>query len=251
MTAEQMRYEFDVSYDKITNFDAPGYEPKEISTFLTKAQEEITLEIMDGDAYLEMNKKVLNKLKITNSQIESGTPHTAGPYPNSFYRELPDNMLRVINDRLDLLATENHFYASLEFEDVKVIPIDDDYYHLNKNNPYKKPSHDLAWRLDYGVLDTTYKRRHVYLLEPELSIVTSYIHYYRKPEPIIVKDSSYDANDGSIDGKTFLTYKAMNLDCELDPLVHRKIVDRAVKLAYAALQDEKGFQISSVQEQQK
>ena len=33
MTAEQMKYEFDVGYDRITNFDAPGYEPKEISTF--------------------------------------------------------------------------------------------------------------------------------------------------------------------------------------------------------------------------
>ena len=31
MTAAQMKYEFEVGYDRITNFDAPGYNEKEIS----------------------------------------------------------------------------------------------------------------------------------------------------------------------------------------------------------------------------
>ena len=35
MTATEMGYAFDVGYDKIANFDLPGYEPQEKSTFLT------------------------------------------------------------------------------------------------------------------------------------------------------------------------------------------------------------------------
>ena len=64
MTAQQMKYEFDVGYDRITNFDAPGYNEKEISTFLTKAQEQLVLELYrGGNHYKEDFKKSLNMLK--------------------------------------------------------------------------------------------------------------------------------------------------------------------------------------------
>jgi len=44
MTASEMSYEFKILYDKITNFDAPGYEPEEISRLLTKAQERVVFD---------------------------------------------------------------------------------------------------------------------------------------------------------------------------------------------------------------
>ena len=68
MTATEMSYEFDVGYDKITNFDAPGYEPKEKSTFLTKAQEEFVLDIQARSSYAEMHKRAIDVLK-TNATI--------------------------------------------------------------------------------------------------------------------------------------------------------------------------------------
>ena len=58
MTAEQMNYEFDIGYDFITNFEAPGVEKKEKSTFLTKAQEEIVYETV-AKPTTEENKKIL------------------------------------------------------------------------------------------------------------------------------------------------------------------------------------------------
>ena len=39
MDANQMRYEFDVLFDKITSLDSPGYTDQEVSVFLTKAQD--------------------------------------------------------------------------------------------------------------------------------------------------------------------------------------------------------------------
>jgi hypothetical protein len=247
MTADQMKFEFDVGYDFITNYEGAGVEKKEISTFLTQAQEQIVLEAIAIGSTTELSKKILNRLKVPDTQT---TAHAAGPYPNSYYRDLPANLLSVVNDRLDFTAGATHFYANKAFTDVKVIPVDDDYYHLNKDNPFKKPNEELAWRLDYAELDASvYERRHVYILGSDLTINNSHIHYYRKPEPIIVQDSTYNAGDGAIDGKNFSDYTAASLDSELDPLVHRKIVDGAVKLAFAAMKDEKGFQLSSAKEQ--
>jgi len=103
--------------------------------------------------------------------------------------------------------------------------------------------------LDYAEDDSGFKRKHVYVIEAEQTLNTAYIHYYRKPEPIIVQDSTYVAGDGAIDGEDFSDYTATELPSELDSMVHRAIVERAVKLAFAALQDEKGFQLSSAKEQ--
>ncbi|MCK5316821.1 MAG: hypothetical protein KAJ55_02845, partial [Anaerolineales bacterium] len=79
-----MKYEFDVGYDKITNFDAPGYDPKEISTFLTRAQESLVYEILNSSAYEEENKKAMSRLR----QVIPLSTFTAGNYPNGFIASL-------------------------------------------------------------------------------------------------------------------------------------------------------------------
>lgn len=249
MTATEMGYEFDVGYDKITNFDAPGYEPKEKSTFLTKAQEELVLNMQQGSSYSEMNKRVLDVLK-TQAEILAAAM-AAGPYENSFWADLPASAFGIVNERATLTPTANHFYTGQVFTSVKVRPIDDDYYHMNINNPHKKPSHELVWRLDYGETGSPWTSKVVYIVEENEVLTSVQIHYYRKPAPIIIGvGSGYVAGDGSIDGVTLLG-QVTDMDCELNKITHREIVDRAVKLAYAALQDEKGFQLSSAKEQQR
>ena len=334
MTAEQMKYEFDVGYDKITNFDAPGYEPKEISTFLTRAQEIISLDILDSSAFDEKNKKAVSRLR----QVIPLTTFTAGNYPNGFRTPLQisvgganleftadnilddsndewiingfrvgdvititgdtpsnngvysvigvtadeltvspqtlftdiqpadsaalvttDPVLRVRNERADIkLGTTNFYYAripavvpatnpvSYVILDVKVNPTDDDFYSANKDNPYKKPSIEKIWRIDSA--DDSQKE-HEYITDGTFTINTIHLHIDRKPRPIIVPDA-YIEGDDTIDGVYFADY-IDGLDSLLDSIIHRTIVDLAIKLAYAALQDEKGVQISSVLEQQK
>lgn len=247
MTAAQMKYEFEVGYDRITNFDAPGYNEKEISTFLTKAQEQLVLELYrNGNHYKEDFKKSLNMLKDTHNIVA----FAAGPYPLSFTGDLPANVLVVHNEVADLTTNSSHDYPSGTFTNIPVKPVDDDFYHLNKKNPFKKPSikNDLIWRLDYH---TTTVKQHVYVIEANSTLTKVVVHYYKKPSPIIVMWSAYTVGDGSIDGVNWSGYTAASLDCALDPIIHRDIVDRAVKLAYAAIQDEKGYQISSAQEQGK
>jgi hypothetical protein len=247
MTATEMGYEFDVGYDFITNLEAPGIEPREKSVFLTKAQEDLVRDILAGNAFVESNKRFVDILK-TSDDLES---FTTGPYgATSFWADLPTGVFAIINERATLTPTVNHFYYGKTLENVKVIPIDDDFYHGNKNNPFKKPSYDKIWRLDYGEYDgvgANWTSKVAYIIEENTTLTKVTLHYYRKPNPIIIKDSNYLITE-TIEGITLDGYTALDLDCELNPITHREIVDRAIKLAYAALQDEKGFQISSAKE---
>ena len=173
---------------------------------------------------------------------------SAGPYNNSFLATLPSTAFAVINESATLTPKTSHFYTGQVFEEVLVKPIDDDYYHLNKKNPFKKPTHERVWRLDYGASSLS---KLLYVIEDDNVLTSVRVHYYTKPAPIIVESSSYVAGDGSIDGVALTGFVAADQDCVLNEITHRDIVERAVRLAFAALQDEKGFQISSAQEQQK
>ncbi len=343
MTAEQMKYEFDVGYDRITNFDAPGYVPKEISTFLTRAQESIIYEILKSSAYTERNKKAMSMLR----QVLPLTRFTAGNYPNGFLTSLQtvldgslagsfaffvrsgaipahldaggvnfvtagfrvgdritisgtstndgnytltgvavgkldisieenftfavsapnilitaDPILTVRNERADIELTTNFYFDRIPVVpatdpvtynnlllDIEVDPTDDDFYNANKSNPYKKPNIEKIWRIDGA---NSSQKQHEYITDGTFDLTTIHLHIDRKPRAIIVPETPstlYDTADGRIDGIYFVDYRT-GLNCNLDESIHRDIVEKAVKLAYAALQDEKGFQISSVQEQQ-
>jgi hypothetical protein len=243
MTAEEMGYAFDVSYDKIANFDNPGYEPLEKSTFLTQAQEQIVIDIQRGNAFVESNKRILDVLKT----YDDLSTFVAGPYANSFWADLPDGFA-VINEVATLTAQSTHFYPGIVFSDVRVKPIDDDYYHLNIKNPYKKPNHEKIWRLDYGEDNSGWKGKLTYVIDSDTVLTSVRVHFYRKPSPIVIPDGDYTTE--TLDGVALSAHTTAGLDSELNSIIHREIVDRAVKLAYAALQDEKGFQISSLKEQQ-
>ena len=331
MTSAQMKYEFEVGYDRITNFDAPGYEPKEISTFLTKSQLDVTYKILEESSHNERSKKSLSRLK----DVLTLSTFTTGNYLNGYKSELKasvigitldfttgaggtitdsgsgfvtagfragdvitvsgadtsandgtytiasvvagtitisgqeefdtvetglagtevytDPILRVINEvtSLDVTSLTHKFYslnAGHTIEDLEVVPIDDDYYHANKKNPYKKPNERKIWRVDTS---TETKKLHEYIINSDYTINEIKLFIFRKPRPIIIADTEYaKVTDGQIDGEWFID-RIDGLDCKLDPSIHREIVDGAVKLAFAALQDEKGFQISSAQEQQK
>lgn len=243
MTAEQMKYEFEVAYDRISNFEAPGYTEKEISTFLTKAQEQLVLELYRSrDHYKEDTKKSLNMLRDKTDIVAFAT----GPYHNSFLANLPASVFLVYNESAYFTTSSLHSHPLASLEDVRVKPIDDDFYHANKFNPYKKPSVRLVWRIDYH---TTNDRQHLYVFDSFCTPSKVTVFFYKKPTPIIVAWSQYIVADGSIDGVNWSAHTAASLNCALDSIVHRDIVDRAVQIAFAAAQEERGFQLAAAQGQ--
>ena len=243
-----MSYEFDVGYDYISGFQAPVLTNKEKSTFLTKAQEEVVMDYYRRDAYNEERNKVLDELK----EPVNITSFSAGPYPNSWAMSLDLSanfrVLAVINERANLSK------SSVDYTNVAVKPIDDDYYKSNIDNPFKKPSLDLIWRIGYGssLISGSPIPSHVYILpDASTTIVSMDLHVYKRPSPIIIHDSTYSSADGEIDGVLWSAYTASDSDCALHIIAHRKIVDVAVRMAYAAIQEEKGYQLSSIEEKQK
>lgn len=101
------------------------------------------------------------------------------------------------------------------------------------SKPFKAPVKSQVWRLakDKGTLNSLnisdiqveiipHKKK-----DEGLNPLYS-IRYVRKPRPIIIEDLA--EMQLTIDGESGIT------DCELNPLAHREILDRAVELAKAA-----------------
>ena len=160
MTATQMFYEWRVGYDEITNFDNPGYNEKEGSTFLTQSQEAVVYDIYrNGLDYSEEERKSLSMLKEYN---DAPVP-AAGNYPNGYLYTLPVGLMFVTNERVDIefnSTSQYYDYATTHIKsDVRVKPVSDDYYNANIRNPNRKPCHDVVWRLDHGNTAGLEKRR--------------------------------------------------------------------------------------------
>ena len=100
-----------------------------------------------------------------------------------------------------------------------VIPVRQDEYHSIKNNPFRGPSDKRVIRIDTG--------SSVIELISKYTIQSYFIKYLSKPKPIILQDIT-DENL-SINGET------KRMGCELNTVLHRTILERAVALAIKRL----------------
>lgn len=218
MNASQMKSEFLVGYDKVANLSSPGYIDSEISYFLTKGQENFILSNIDPDNKfrhtIEETEKVkkyfsnlvmpsvddLGVIKTTLSSNQQGKINT-----NSFIYELPSDLWLTLTE----WVVTNDTCDSIKW----ILPITHDEYFANIDNPFKKPNNKKVWRLDLKKAND--KLRHELITNGEYTITQYHVRYLKKPNPIVVDDD----------------VPANNIDCELDEMVHRRIVDEAIKLA--------------------
>lgn len=126
---------------------------------------------------------------------------------------LPSKLMYAINEMVEV--TRNNKAVLLQ-----VIPVKFDEYSRLMCKPYKRPLKYQAWRLTNN--DVVNKADIV--VGPSDTLTKYIIRYVRRPNPIIVSDL-----DGlSIEGKSTTT------ECELDPILHEEILQRAVELAKIA-----------------
>lgn len=213
MTAAEMKEDFLILYDKITNFDAPGYEDDEISSFLSRAQERTILHIINplGNKYqagfelTEKRKKDLSELVSNGVLITSvSTPDNK---PNGAFFDLPGNFLYAISEEATISSTDPCY----DGKRILVKPITHDLYAKNIKNPFKKPYGELIWRLDYSRAAVgTNPKRHELITDTPSTVTQYHLRYIRRPVDI-------DITAGT--------------DCELDEITHRQIVDEAVAIA--------------------
>lgn len=220
MTAAEMEQEFLILYDKITNFDAPGYESDEISRFLSRAQERLVLHIMnpDGNKYVtgfegtEKRRKDLSEL-VRDLKLAAPAATQTGTKADGTFFELPADFLYAIQEEVTISSTNPCYDGATG---VEVLPITHDYYTINKKNPFKKPFGELVWRLDFS--SNAGVKRHELITDAATTVTEYALRYVRKPQPII-------------SGAFTIEGVAGPLDSELNAITHRAIVDEAVAIA--------------------
>lgn len=132
---------------------------------------------------------------------------------NSRSISLPPKMMMAINEMVEV-KRDGHTTI------LQVVPIKYDEYTRLMSKPYKRPLKYQAWRLTNN--DVINKADIVVGPSDILSQYT--LRYIRRPNPIIVSD---------LDGLT-IEGVGTTCECELDPILHEEILQRAVELAKVA-----------------
>lgn len=126
---------------------------------------------------------------------------------------LPSKLMYAINEMVEV--TRDNKTVLLQ-----VVPIKFDEYSRLMCKPYKRPLKYQAWRLTNN--DTANKAD--IIVGPSDILSTYTIKYVRRPNPIIISN---------LDGLT-IEGKGNATECELDPILHEEILQRAIELAKIA-----------------
>lgn len=228
MTTEEFSSEFDILYNNIMSNKAPGLDEYEKSVFLTKAQLEIVMNHFNpfGNKY-QTGIDGSTKRQIELSELIRNESLSADATATPFDRRglifaLPSDTLFVLNES---------FYWTIGaiVKDYQVLPISFDEYFRLMSKPYKAPMKGQVWRIlkedistELGIQAEIISHRK----KDEGSNPKYNVRYVKSPRPIILMDLS--DLDVSIEGEDQVN------TCELNPLVHREILDRAVELAKSA-----------------
>lgn len=218
MTTNEFEWEFDVLYNNIASNAAPGINSYEKSVLLTKAQEEIIKNYFNpqGNKYKEgFDDSVKRQIDFSGLiSVAQGTLLDQQGFDlRAKVFKIPTDVFLIINESI---VTNTGVK--------QIIPIKFDEYTRLMSKPYKEPLKYQAWRLvTEGDIDTGVT---VEIIPNSQETIDNYtLRYVRRPRPIILADLKSEYGDVSINGETSIS------QCELNPLIHREILQRAVELA--------------------
>lgn len=241
MTNQEFSNQFDVLYNNVMSNQAPGLDEYEKSVFLTKAQNEIVLsyfnpkgnkytEGFDGNERRQIDFSMLTRVATeTTFSAANYDPRTAGVKSVA----MPDDVLVFVNESLTVTRDTKTVYLS-------VVPISYIEYSRQMSKPFKRPTHYQAWRL---INSTDTPAGECDLIAGPNDTITKYTaRYIKRPLPIILVPleglsiGGYLGRDGSDDLVSVedSSTATSGIECELDPILHEDILQRAVELAKAA-----------------
>lgn len=210
--------QFDVLYNNLMSNAAPGINEYEKSVLLTKAQDEVLKnyfnpqgnkykEGFDGSAKRQIDFSGLISVADCTPSSGVGFDLRANVY------KMPDDVFLIINETL---TTDTGVK--------QVIPISFDEYSRLMSKPYKEPLKYQAWRLVTNGSGS--KNVTVEVIPHSGETVEKYtVRYVRRPKPIVLVDLASEYGDVSINGVNTIS------ECELNPLTHEEILQRAIELA--------------------
>ena len=187
-----------------------AFDEYEKSIFLTKAQEQIVLELYQELEQSEEVRKYLSNLIKTDNYVPVGEQDETLINNNfkSYKVEINNDILFMIYEQCTLSDENNCINNKI----VSVVPtIHDDLDKVLKN-PFKSPNNRKVIRLDF---------------DNKIELISKYnisnykVRYLKKPNPIIL----VKLEDLNIDKKQEVS------NGETNPILHERIVQRAVQLA--------------------
>ena len=225
MTITEFSDQFDVLYNNITSNQAPGLNEYEKSLFLTKAEKEIVKNYFtansqgntlrqgfDDSAKRQADFSVLMK----TGTCTPASAATSKIDDRSSVYTYPNDVFIVVNEMVKVGASYK-----------QVIPLRYDEYTRLMSKPFKRPLKNQVWRLmNSGTVSGSVATKTVEIIAGPGDSISSYsVRYVRTPKPIIV---------GNLDGLTIDGVSAISTVCEIDPILHEDILQRAVELAKIA-----------------
>lgn len=222
MTVQEFSNEFDVLYNNIMSNQAPGLDEYEKSVFLTKAQNEVIKNYFNpkGNKYQEgfdgNAKRQIDFSSLIRVVEPLATQSNIKFDERSQVFRMPTDVLFILNETA--MVTSDGIERL-----INIIPISFEEYSRLVSKPYKLPLKNQGWRL-FQYTDS--KVTFISEVVANGTIENYKIRYVKRPKPIILTDLTDSGI--SIDGLTDITY------CELDPILHPEILQRAVELAKAA-----------------
>ena len=207
---------------------APGLDEYEKSVFLTKAQLEILKNYFNpkgnkyGQGFDENAKRQIDfSTLITVAKPSQYTPE--GGYvkfdDRSQLYKMPQDILLMLNETgINTVDGVKRL--------ISIIPMNYEEYARLMSKPWKQPLKNQGWRLFQSTGGVDFISEVVIKYD---STLTDYkIRYVKRPKPIILANLADEYSNVSIEGIKTIT------ECELDPILHPEILQRAVELAKSA-----------------
>lgn len=228
MTTQEFSNEFDVLYNNIMSNQAPGLDEYEKSVFLTKAQLEILKNYFNpkgnkyGQGFDENAKRQIDfSTLITVAKPSQYTPE--GGYvkfdDRSQLYKMPQDILLMLNETgINTVDGVKRL--------ISIIPMNYEEYARLMSKPWKQPLKNQGWRLFQSTGGVDFISEVV--IKYNSSLADYKIRYVKRPKPIILANLADEYSNVSIEGINTIT------ECELDPIIHPEILQRAVELAKSA-----------------
>lgn len=190
----------------------------EKSTFLTNAQEQLIIDIYSGRNIIygksfEQTEEIRRYLSNLVETYETSTKVTGklGLSQDSVFFEIPQDTWFIT---YEVAFLKDIRLGCLDGIEASVVPLPQDDLYRAKDNPFRGPSKDRVLRLDI--------KSDLAELISKYNVDKYLMRYISQPTPIVL----VDLPDGlSINGVS------TESECELNPVVHRAILERAVQLA--------------------
>lgn len=190
----------------------------EKSTFLTNAQEQLIIDIYSGrniiyNKSFEQTEEIRRYLSNLVETYETSTKVTGklGLSKDSVFFEIPQDTWFIT---YEVVFLKDSRLGCLDGIEASVVPLPQDDLYRAKDNPFRGPSKDRVLRLDI--------KSDLAELISKYNVDKYLMRYISQPTPIILVDLPDGLSINSVSTES---------ECELNPVVHRAILERAVQLA--------------------